>query len=325
MALAFRLYGNYAWPPAVDPLQATGVEAGLLEVHMVADAGRVRAALVWRPGKVLPGSDVIAPVPSPIAGDHAIDHVIGLEGKEWDLWVDEAAGKGGLLFRGISLIEQFLDDKLDLRLPLANDLQYREEQDPRHSWLRVHAVDGAPVFSLSLHLPIPVAVSRFSTIRAFPLTARYFASPAAGKAVAPRIAKIFARSTGVAEADGGSLSELGQQKILPGDFMLGHFGLSERGDKNASYAKNFVIYSQIIGALGAYWPRNNRCAIEDLLAPYGFQAPRVGRFNYSKNEPSDLSLRFVRQRDGVVSGLIYRARVRPVADTTAPDGSDLDL
>ncbi|EJL23949.1 hypothetical protein [Novosphingobium sp. AP12] len=330
MTLAFRLYGRFRWPPATSASPTIEARSGVLEIHFEAAADGHRGALRWLPGTGdLDGHPPEPVVPENIVGDLALDHIASHGNAGWTVWLDEAAAKGGLNFRGAFLIEQFNGDgSLDLRLPLANGVFFEdtgvEAADRTSSGLRTTMVGKTATFRLYLNIPLPVSQSQVSQARAFPLVAQYLCYPTGSKPVAPTIHRLFggwARDN----ATGGSLIALDKHKVSASKFKLGNFGFSERGEWDRPYGQDFVIYNESTANIGRYWPENSRCFVEDVLGAYGFSLPTHRWLGYSRNDPADLSLRFSRTgKDGPVTGLVYRVRVQRDEGGDHPsDESDL--
>lgn len=121
MGLAFRLYGNFRWPPTPASVSATEV-SGVADIFFLPERKKLRAALRWTPGKAIPPAappDTVADVDPA----EAIDY-LG-EGKDKKaFWIDTPANGDWLALRGAFLIEQYTAYGMDLRLPLANAFAY---------------------------------------------------------------------------------------------------------------------------------------------------------------------------------------------------------
>ncbi|MDX8501928.1 hypothetical protein RFM99_26385 [Mesorhizobium sp. VK4C] len=298
MTLAFRLYGKFRWPPAPTSV-SEGSLPGVADIFFLPDGKKLRAALRWTYGKKAPSrkspklEEVEAVDPA-----KAVDF-LGKGDADKTFWIDAQAKADWLAFRGAFLIEQYSEDKLDLRLPLANAFAYYKDFQV-YSGLRL-LKDG--LFALRLNLPLSVEQSKLSNAPAFPLTARYKAATATLKDDPLVLAQLFGGWPDEIKDTLGTFAELTKHDGVS-DFRLGGFGFSERGAGPAG----FVSYQENTEKIGWHWPRNAKCFAQDLLARYGFDIGDDSWLTFGTGEPANLSLRFTR-KDEVITGLTYRARV----------------
>ncbi|MER9410649.1 hypothetical protein [Mesorhizobium sp. M0589] len=332
MVQAFKLHGVFQWPPSPVASEARDDPApGSVEIWSLPNEAGWRRALRWVPGSS-PSSQ------EPLTTDHvgaiseasAVDHFALGDAKTIAVWIDEAASKGGLTFRGAQVIEEFgAEDRLVLQLPLANDVIYGNlptgsdessavELDASveaggtsatYSGFRVFAdAKQNALFALHLSLPLPVRQAKRSRARAFPLMLHYPANGTAPLDTPPRIDRMFG---GWVEDDGtgGTGIEL-KHRIDPTDLWLGNFSFCERGDGHDDYGGTFAIYQDSTVRLGDYWPSNAACFVADVVNTYGFVVRPEDWLGYSENDPADLSLRFWSRDDNEpFTGLVYRVRV----------------
>ncbi len=103
MVLAFRLYGNFQWPPRVDPPgphePAQDPQLGLVEIYFDHDPAHpadpeYKAFLRWRPGPVEPDQ---GPSALPVDDVFSIADPIARLGRtdETLLWIFDPKKKGG--------------------------------------------------------------------------------------------------------------------------------------------------------------------------------------------------------------------------------------
>lgn len=345
MVLAFRLYGDFQWPPSPARPLGDRRQAGILEIWLLADGDGSRAALRWQPGQASPLPDLLEPDDvMPITTASASAYLVAetdkyLAGKvpAPAIWLDEAAQHAGLTFRDAFLIEEFRETgALVLQLPLATGVTYKTSASmpaeggadampasPTYSGLRIFTDDdGAAAYALQIHLPLPVRQSKNSDARAFPLVLQYRATSSDALAMPPRINRLFG---GWVEdnGSGGRKVEL-KHRIPDGRFWFGGFGFSERGRVDKNYARRFAIYPGTFKELADYWPSNAACFVDDVVNAYGFSISPTHWLGPSDNDPADLSLRFWSAENAPVTGLVYRVRVdRDFAGGMGNAGSDL--
>ncbi len=305
MALLFRLYGNFCWPPSPANASNDHTQPGVVEIFFLDDGKNWRAALRW-----LPRSDAALREEPKLEKISLVDPARAVDSlgdgtKPVAIWIDEPAEDDWLAFRGAFLIEQYSDGKPDLRLPLAKKVVYNagaKEESYVYSGLRI-LKNG--FLAIRLNLPLPVAQAKESQTPAFPLTLEYMTKKVTGGEDPSVIHGLFGGWSEEISGTGGTLWPLKNHQGVK-QLRLGEFGLSERGSKPAE----FVSYRENTPSIGKYWPANAKGFAEDLLSRYGFELGQNAWLQYGENQPDDLSLRFTRLSGSkVITGLTYRVRV----------------
>ena len=241
MFCAFRLYGDFVWPPRPDAVDGDDKRQGLVEIYFAhfdppgAEAGRLRAFLRWRPGAVLPVEGEAAPLP-----EHNIFDID--EPHEWfaeqgknplSVWIHGYDGeKGGevLALRGAFLFEQPAAPGGSfprLRWPLVRSASYGkglenvlselvigQPHDPRHRGTRDN-------FRFNLQLPtlLPQTRIKGEAVPVFPFSVLY-ESDVATDAAAIRFDTLTVGPRG-ADIMVSAINE-------PADERLGAFGFAPR-------------------------------------------------------------------------------------------------
>lgn len=361
MALAFRLYGKFYWPPKAEasPLDHAGLAAaptaeGAVEIHYAGqddgDTSR-RAFLRWCP-KAAIGSNPLPELPS----DHLFNNAANVAadwfknqvsaGKPCAVWLDGTPPQGSddtspwLVFRGGFLLEQYTaedrpDPVLNLQWPLVTQCEYSSSGGAVYSVLGI-CRKPKPLFYFNLHLPLPVRRTSLQgsgiiNATAFPFSAVYDLAPR--KPDADELLRIDTLVAGWTAKDG--LPDLDNVTATsfplikgraPGTMRLGEFDFAEYNrtpkGKFASYNRPSKEESH------RYWPLNRQAVVQDILWPYGFSVSydHHGWLNPTRLLAADSSLRFPkRKRDGKpdrVSSLVYRATVVPYQNVPHTDPSE---
>ncbi len=347
MALAFRLYGKFYWPPKAEApvldspntASPTTVE-GAVEIHYAAqnsgDTSR-RTFLRWCP------KDEIGSAPE-LPSEHLFDHAAN-DAADWfasqvsagkpSVWLDGTLPSGpddnssSLVFRGAFLLEQYTaedgpDPVLNLQWPLVTRTQYSSSAGAVYSVLGI-CRKPKPQFYLNLHLPLPVrrtSLQGTGVINAtsFPFSAVYDLAPR--KADSKELLRIDTLVAGWTAKDvlpdlvnstANSFPLVG--KRAPGTMRLGEFDFAEY---NKTPNKQFASYNRPgKEETHHYWPLNRQAIVQDILWPYGFAVSYDHHdwLNPTRLGAADSSLRFGKRRaDGKpdrVSSLVYRATVVP--------------
>ena len=268
MFCAFRLYGDFIWPPAKVDTQAppTLRKQGVIEINYArphAPKGKWRAFVTWRPA----GSPISEAPPV------ALDDIYALaDPRLWfaehgdkpvSLWIDgngEQVGGEQVAFRGAFLFEQYEPgkDRPTLRWPLVKESAYHAGDDPVLSELVIGQPDGNDSYRFNLHLPTPFPQTTLgnSSVPAFPFSVLY--SPrAASAAVATTFSTLVGGPIGVGPAGG-----TGSFKFRPGNepktHILGKFGFAPNGGGGAfaQYSGNKHPNNDVID-IDRYWPTAN--------------------------------------------------------------------
>ncbi len=339
MALAFRLYGKFHWPPATAVVENPVIADGVVEIHFDVPksdaAGARRAWLRWYPRKAADANNPPPPEEQPTKHlfdgtiQQAIQDFTDTKDSEYAVWLDPANASVNshdwLIFRGAFLFEQYLESDdgpvLDVQWPLVTECQYRKDGKV-YSVLGIHYADR-PLLYFNFNLPFPVRRTSLDggyNVRAFPFSAVY--------SLAPVSAQVLDIDTLVAGwTKGDVLPVLKQPKTTPKDTSfpidkdnypkerrLGRFGLSEYGRGPA----DFALYNRRKDVTGQYWPLNRQAIVQDILRPYGFSLPYgdTGWLSPTMLGIADSSLRFsklvaMNGNRSHRSSLIYRATVGP--------------
>lgn len=317
MAPAFRLYGNFHWPPRFRPSDFSETTAdGVIEIHFLRYDGKLRRALRWRPGR---GPE---PAGAPVSPQHDLFDLSPEQAADWfdqnrgndcAIWIDgEKLPDDGdwLSFRGAFVIEQHRisgasgSDTLDFRWPLLRSCQYAKGLTTL-SGVTVGARNKVARFCLDLNLPLPVRRSSaekaaLSDVPVFPFRAVYENTGLTDEGVARPTTLVggWIRREAIGDdtlgLSGTSFQFNGEK--WPSGHALGRFGFAARGK---SAQGSFAVYHGNIddGPIDAdkFWPTKSRVLLEDGLASYGFSMddrpeawPSLGK----GATPSDLSLRF---------------------------------
>ncbi|WP_438749194.1 hypothetical protein [Pararhizobium sp. O133] len=341
MVLAFRLYGNFHWPPRPDIEDlAKDARPGVVEIHYRKKgvAGDFRPILRWTPQDKY-RSDQPLPDIHPSLFDFTVTEAIAWfednASNDCAIWIDAGAHNidtDWVAFRGAFLLEQhraatsLQKEVLDLRWPLVRSCQYA----PGMTVLSGLDVGrrGGPRFCLNLHLPLP---ARRATLLsgppvdpgAFPFTAVY--EPGTG--AFDKILQFTTLVGGWIEGDAVDTSPtplsltsfvFGGGKY-PSDATLGTFGFSARGERSQG---NFAVYNgkQKYKTIDArkFWPDNSRPFTQDMLGRYGFSIdPKSAEWPRLKagDTTADLSLRFTREDlEAEKPAFIYRIAVSASGD-----------
>jgi hypothetical protein len=355
MTLAFRLYGNFHWPPSAgkappaDPKLKTATASGIIEVHLIAPAGQAehRTQLRWIPRDQV---DAIAEEPTdPIAdifdltAEKLTEWFDGHASTRGRLWLGSSGATAGVdrtlaIFRGAFLFEQYDVEgadtgALDVQWPLVTQCAYKARK-PVYSVLGICRHQAKPRLYFNFHLPLPVrrtshADSKPENSAFFPFSAVFDLTPAS-KAQLIRIDTLVAGW----KAD-DQLPKLDIEEATSFPFKgdknpetkeLGKFGFAEYGRTAGTH---FAVYKLPSGKTGEYWPRNRQSLLQDILWRYGFELD-YGKTQWLKAANiglADSSLRFAPPGNGTGSGrgrrsaLIYRTSV--VLAAAPPKGNDL--
>ncbi len=321
MVLAFRLYGNFLWPPAPKLEDAAkGRRPGSVEVYYAEKNDSYRAYARWVPK----GRETEPHDPPAANALSAYDKTIVAD--KWfadeknackPIWIDGPATKnGGVLavFRGAHLLLQSESRSETLlptlTLPLVRECKLGNETF-HSAFTLTHGKNGNedhPRFDLDLNLYLPAARTTTDATAVFPLRAVFY--PWDGLVPMGRVGMLVAKGTSAIER----LFDLYPATAFR---ALGQFGLAACGGQ----ADDFAILCEPAAAAQSrpYWPGLNTVAA-NVLAKLGLQLT-------SKPKPEDPSeiwharLRFGRSEQQGLSPttLIYHLAFR------APSGASLKL
>lgn len=346
MVLAFRLYGNFHWPPhpKIDALPAR-TRDGVVEIHYLEKgaAGTFRPALRWTPREQFSQSGSPPEITENLFDLTVKDAVDRFkDDQDYAIWID--AGKqttdtDWLAFRGAFLIEQYrasnalAEATLDLRWPLVRSCAYA----PGHTVFSGLDVGrrGGPRYCLNLHLPLP---ARRTTLlsgsqadpSAFPFCVVYEPGK---KSSFERILNFTTLVGGWIEGDSVDTSAApvsGTSFVFsdgkyPADASLGSFGFSARGQPGQG---EFAVYdgkqkSATIDA-AKFWPENSRPFTQDILARFGFSIdPASTKWPRLKagGTTADLSLRFGKNKSDARKP-VFTYRIAVSASDGDPTSAD---
>lgn len=307
MVLAFRLFGQFLWPPTPSKPTVPGTpppttQAGVVEIHFVERSpGKLSALLHWI-GQETQGSDDAPVSPDPKLniqdmGANAVQWFDQFKEKTATIWVDNGTANTNnwqtswVAFRGAFLFEQY----------------EQADPDPRRQWPLVRACqyyDGKTSYSalmiseaglrLDMHAPLPVPRrvndNAWTAVHAFPFFVLYGTTRNAGDILTPK--KLFA---GWFEPDssGPTLSDTTSYEIsgadLPANLKLGEFGFTPNRDSHPAFA-------QLDGTGGnsirRYWPKSLGATLQSALSDYGFAIATAPSASPTGKPFIDLSLRF---------------------------------
>jgi hypothetical protein len=339
VALAFRLYGKFHWPPATALADNPKIADGVVEIHFdVQEGDPTNARHAWLRWYPKNASDPPPPKEFPTkylfddSPEDAIKNFTENRDMEYAVWLNTtttaAKHKSWLIFRGAFLFEQYRESGdeavLDVQWPLVTECQYRKNT-------KVYSVLGIcyedrPLLYFNFHLPFPVRRTSLSgsyNLRAFPFSAVYSLAPIAAELL--RIDTLVAgwtkddllptlKQDETKEKD-TSFPIKGSNNPADKNKQLGRFGLSEYG---RGPGDQFALYNRYSSVTGQYWPKNRQAVVQDILWPYGFWLPydEMGWLSPTSLGIADSSLRFPPIQAGNGnrshrSSLIYRATVGP--------------
>lgn len=302
MVLAFRLYGNFQWPPSFDGQIEDQLQQGLLEIYFdelksdppAPDDQEHKAFLRWRPGGVVPDS---GPANLPKAEDNVF--LIGNPSARFDssgetlLWIFDARKKGGrrLAFRGAFLFEQFESGKNvpETTLPLMRECQYNSNEPKLLSTLIIGQSENDN-FRFDLQLPVPFPqTSRSALGELNPATLPFSTLYPPRRKDPTALTRIGVLVMG---ASGRSGTKTFQQdeyfNVIPANRRLGFFGFSSGGDANS---KGFAVCrgNSVTGhtpvLVKHFWPDPN---LGNKVAQTNFVLQVFRRFGF-KFHPEDFS------------------------------------
>lgn len=184
---AFKLHGDFQWPPVAKPDQALSKETGVVEIHYDnrpdGKPGFV-AFLRWCP-KEHAGS----PAPAPTENVFALSDPAAWFGdrtkSDVAIWIHPRPGKGDggekVAFRGAFLFTQIEYRSGDaaeprlLRWPLVPSCKYGQGTREVFSELVVGQPKANPDFRFNLHLPTPFDQTNLTgtAVKAFPISALF--------------------------------------------------------------------------------------------------------------------------------------------------------
>ncbi|MER9700739.1 hypothetical protein [Mesorhizobium sp. M0146] len=348
MFLAFRLFGNFHWPPVpARPLEEPAdTQAGVVEIYFADKQGgaadKQTALLRWLPGRIDPEK---AGTPSPDANADSLFDKTQQQALKWFtdrrtqggiIWLDGAKAPK-IAFRGAFLLQQFKTGKGQVRpyekefdWPLVSQVKYVNDS-MTHSGLVLYRYE-APLFRFNLHLPLPVMrrveTGNYTDAPAFPFCAVYDVLREAGTdAPSPHtLVAGWIKDDATADTD-GTQSYVLDASEMPRDRRLGRFGFATERDANRDFAAVYPRSSIVDPAPQTrFWPANLKKSARQILENYGFFFGGDGAAATLAKEPATaLSLRF----DG--NRLIYRVKVpsgflASGSDlTAAPSGGKLQL
>ncbi|WP_155809840.1 hypothetical protein [Bradyrhizobium sp. URHA0013] len=335
MALLFRLYGDFSWPPRPD-VHLARKQSGTVEVFYVLKEGdsSYHAYLRWVPKGIEPAEDAL-PENNIYEVSDPVKWFEDRSDKVASIWIDsptEGAPNGvRVAFRGAFLIDQYkVSEEVDeIRWPLVQHCEY-ERGKTVYSELVVYRTgegrEQESVFRFNLHLPLPVPRTNLGgaqDIAAFPFCAVYATSLPSN-----RLGKILALVGGWVGSNRTSFEF--KNETFPEKPFLGKFGFAARAKRSD---RGFAVYegNRHGGTRPAnvdvhdFWPRKAEVFYDGLLGRYGFAVNPNTAWLKLRESPStaDLSLRFSSPQTGnneTTWGLIYRIAVVASQD----DGNSAD-
>jgi hypothetical protein len=334
MVLAFRLYGDFHWPPTPKAVSDPKTKSGTIEIHYASKDGsdELHAFLRWVPHGLKPL--LAEPPETNIYGiPDAVQWFVDNKDKIASIWIDEEKTTPDgikVAFRGAFLIDQFTTDPsdkpaLDLRWPLVRTCAYRKDE-PVHSELVVYRNSGSSIFRFNLHLPLPVRRTTLPTATnnnpvAFPFGAVY-----ATRRQQDKILDFTTLVGGWIGADDVYTSFVFDDESSPKTSRLGKFGFAARAKDSK---KNFAVYqgNNYPGGpavdLFHFWPRHSEAFVHDVLLRSGFNVPPSKDWiKIGPERATDLSLRFRPGTSGS-GALIYRMRVVTAENPDKPGEEDI--
>lgn len=306
MPLAFRLYGDFLWPPAAKIEQATGRENGCVEIHYAPKGGKHHAYLRWIPRGREKEPEQFPSSSTPNLQEKSHSWFADEANACLPIWIDGPAkteGREHAVFRGAHLLVKYggTDKASASRFPLVprckldgrdvdSQLVVRDAQDGDKSGFHAR-------FDLDVMLPLPAARTETDPVAVFPLLAVHYAIRQA-QAVG-RIDMLLAR-----DYSGGAPTSLPfDLASADPDRSLGGFDLAARGKGEHGFVVN------VGGNVKRFWPRTNTVAAAALtqlgIGAWGQSGP------VDPEDISDAHLRFIRtaKTGAAPTGLIYRLAI----------------
>lgn len=354
MALAFRLYGDFHWPPGPARAPATPTlpdttKQGIVEIHFVVPVGVAdhRPLLRWIPRARIGDAPGTPSEPSNWLFDLSVDDVTKWFNDNGDtggqLWLGGTragtADRTFVIFRGGFLLEQYYSTeaagdknlRLDLQWPLVTRCEY-EVGSLVYSVLGLH-YGQKPLLYLNLHLPLPVRrTSLPGTSREnaafFPFSAVYDLTRADAQSLI-KVYKLFGgwqKDDLLPVPDSDKVPSFAFRDTNYPRRRLGDFNFAEFGNSSET---GFAVFNLSKPLNQLYWPLNKKALLQDILWRYGFEIKYddTNWLDATNLGIVDSSLRFRNVETSTSSGranrsaLVYRATV--VRKGNAPAGSDL--
>jgi hypothetical protein len=337
MVLAFKLYGDFHWPPTPTPAADPKTKFGTIEIYYAPKDGsdELHAFLRWVPQGLKP-PPAEPPEKNIYRIPNAVQWFVDNKDKIASIWIDEeVATPDGIkvAFRGAFLIDQYQTEAtakppLDLRWPLVRACSYRKNQLV-HSELVVYRNSGSSIFRFNLHLPLPVRRTTLRTANyndpaAFPFCAVYETNRPPDK-----ILDFTALVGGwINNDDEVHTSFVFDRDTSPETRRLGRFGFAALA---AGAAKRFAVYkgNAYPGPIAPFvdpfdfWPRHSEAFVHDVLSRSGFNVPPSKDWlEVDPDRATDLSLRF-RPKGGRNGALIYRMRIVVAPNPDKPGEEDI--
>lgn len=357
MALGFKLYGDFHWPPISGPTPAgpPSIEQGVIEIYFVPQTGvpTHRPLLRWIPRARVDDTPLPEPLPDIPALFSLVPDDLGANGLM--KWFNDNRDTGGMLwlgkstpgpipdrsfviFRGGFLFEQYALDGADgakgglqVQWPLVAQTAYLPDQ-PVYSVLGL-CHKAKPFLYFNFHLPLPVRRSSLmgstpENAAFFPFSAAYDLTPATAEKLI-EVDKLFGgwqKDDLLPEPDADQYPCFAfDSDNYPPTPRLG-FDFAEFGQASGT---NFAVFNLAKPRNHRYWPLNKKAVLQDILWRYGFELKHddTDWLDATNLGIADSSLRFppiavgASRNRGNRSAIIYRATVE--RNGSAPAGSDL--
>lgn len=307
-SLVFKIYGDFHWPPAVEPQPDITLRRGCIEIHYAwpsEASNSYRAYLVWKPREVQqadPGrpGDGSASLYS-LSDTAAVDWFENNDFKS--IWIDGPPRKTInprlVVFRGAYLLEQYsLDGQTEFRWPLVPEYKNDGGVTIFSALTLTQAIRKPgnthyPRFDFDLSLPLPANHSDEGKWAAFMLRAVFYPQTKS-KVELGRINEFYGRGL---NKNGETISS--QFKSLPGNQRLGSFDLAAVGNDKSPTCLSYNDKNS------GFWPKSQNLITENFLNAAGLSAELKGATNV-RNELSDNHLRFGKPRNSEECTLVYR-------------------
>ncbi|WP_275790298.1 hypothetical protein [Pararhizobium gei] len=330
MVLAFRLYGDFYWPPHAKVSDLDGeTRRGTVEIRYQEKiaGGALRPLLRWIPGssKGDPGKpgDIHESL-FKIEPKKAVQWFADNAENDCAIWIDAGGDidQDWVSFRGAFLIDQYKvpetggDAILDLRWPLVRTCQYFRDITT-FSGLVVGRAKG-PRYYLDLNLPLPARrTTRPGKNETNPAAFPFGAVFEPGKDDILQFTTLVGGWIGRDAVPSVKTEDLDTSFVFADDRFphtrLGSFGFAARGRVQDGH---FAVFDgqqkEVKIAAKQYWPDDSRVFTQDMLHCFGFSADAASTAWLTlKTEGSttDLSLRFERTPDARKPVLVYRVSV----------------
>lgn len=328
--LAFRLYGDFQWPPTeIQEDDDTNLRRGVVDIFFVEENINDvthHALLRWRSSEQFDNNDVLSP---PDDNHNVYNKNLNLQDIFFNsaspvcIWISRRTlenPKNGikLRFRGACVFEQYTQENqvLEIRWPLVRQYSY-DKLDTRSK--QVHYAElivgqdarnpkeNNSNFRFNLALPTPVAQTSNKNYKTLSVLAFSSVHPSD-----TRNDKIYG-AVGIltAGAVGRNGPESFEVKDIPSGFRLGERGFAV----NAGSSKKFISITKGTAHDPDYWPVGSHKVVLDLLNRLGLDTQFIlslkDAYEVNPENPDQLSISFFKNKEDIFGfGIDYRISLK---------------